>query len=196
MSAISRCVAVAVALSAAGGAAVVAFVTVVDMTGTPAHAAWAQTGQLSVPMVVAAEHAKPFKNAMPWSSAEGKPAFEAGRTDGFYIWHEGNSVTIATTTEAKRSKQFTGRVVVHGGTIGTVGGGNLEKKDRLEMPKPNVLKLKFRTDRGLDQVTFTVNGGDHIEFELGEQLQAARHVFFGSKAEIADRHPLIFDLSK
>lgn len=178
------------------GAAATAIIAVAALPGAIAPASCAETPQLSAPVVIAAEHPRPFKHAMPWSSAAGKPAFEAGRTDGFYIWHDGNSVTIATTTEEKRSKQFTGRVVVHGGTIGTVGGGNLEKKDRLDMPKPNVLKLRFRTDRGLDQVTFTVNGGDHIEFELAEQQQQARHVFFGSKAVIAEHHPLIFDLGK
>jgi hypothetical protein len=87
---------------------------------------------------------------------------------------------------------------VDGGTIGTAGGENLEKNDKIKMPKPHVLEFNLRTNNGTDQVSFTVKGGTHLKLELeeGEMGTGPRHVYYGKDARKSEKHNLIFDLTK
>jgi len=163
----------------------------------PAGTAWAaDPAPAAAPSTKTAKEPQKYKKAIPWSAAVGKPTFQAGRTDGFYVWHDGSQVTIVTTTQTKTNKTFHGRVVVDGGTIGMAGGENLEKNDKIKMPKPHVLEFRLRTDKGADQVSFTVKNGTHLKLDLDEGEIGAKHVYYGKDATQSERPNLIFDLTK
>ena len=145
---------------------------------------------------IAQSKAASVQAAEPWSAAAGKPAFQAGRSDGYYIWHDGTTVTVATTSEEKAEKKFKMEITLQGGTIGNVQGGKLEKNDAFHQPQPNMLILKFHTAEGMDQISFVVQGGSSLMFRAIEEGKKTRHVFYGAKSTQAARDPLVFDLTR
>jgi hypothetical protein len=135
-------------------------------------------------------------HALPWSKAQGRPAIEAGRSVGFFLWHDGDTVNVVTTDESDRGQNFAGKVRVTQGRISNPRGMKLDRPDRFRQVQPNLLDFHFDTHEATDGVRFTVHGGRFIVFNLRYQGHKTEHVFYGKRMIEAERDPLIFDLSR
>jgi len=136
------------------------------------------------------------RQLIPWSLAVGKPEIERGHSVGFYVWHEGNNVFVATTSESDRGLSFSGQIRSRGGTITNPRGIKLEGKDRFRQNAPNVLGFRFDTHEAADGIKFVLNGGTRLALALRLQGSPTQHISVGPKAVETDQDPLVFDLSR
>lgn len=136
------------------------------------------------------------KHAIAWSQAEGKPSFQPGRSVGFYVWHEGNTVYVVTTSESDKGVRFGGKIIAQDGSIADVRGMKDEKVDKIKQPKPNEVAFHFVTHEGTDGVKFTLNGGQRLRLALQQEGHKTEHIFYGARAIEAERDPVVFDLTR
>jgi hypothetical protein len=147
-----------------------------------------------------------MKKAIPWSKAEGKPKdFMPGKSVGFFIWHEGNTVYLITTSESDKGELFTGRIHIIGkdSKITDVTGihlekGNLSEKkgDYFEVEGNKFIKFHFNTAEGVDGIKFKIENGSYLAFFVELEKHKTHHIFIGANETEVDRDPFAFDLSK
>jgi len=160
-------------------------------------------------MTVAAQTTTPpaaKPHPLAWSAAQGKPAtLPVGQAAGFFVWHNGNTVCIATTDQSAAGQTFTGRIVVSNATITNPTGVKLEQGDGFTQPKPIVLLLKFNTHLGVDGIKFTITpvaatGTTPVRHFLRMNLQLAgqptTNIFIGPNSTQATGDPVTFNLDK
>lgn len=141
------------------------------------------------------------QRAIPWSRAAGKPNIAPGRSVGYFIWHEGDTVYLASTSESDAGRAFAGRIQVSGGgRITGAKGIKDEKADHVRTPRPNVVEFRFDTHEHLDGVKFSLRGGKYLTFALRLDGHKTEHIFLGPRAIEAEdagaRGLVVFDLSK
>lgn len=136
------------------------------------------------------------RRTLPWAEAEGRPDFRAGRSVGFYIWHEGNTVTIVDTNESDRGQLFSGTVQVEGGTLFNPRRLHDEHDDRISQPAPSRLSFGFKTARATDGVKFDLSGGRRLVLHLDYLGHATEHIFVGARSVEAEHDPVVFNLER
>src|SRR5205814_1143012 len=105
--------------------------------------------------------------AFAWSGhVEGRPkSFEAGGTDGYYVWADDDGWHLRTTDSSGRFA-YTGTLR----TDGTFAGVSLvkaEADDRVEvLDGGKVLRFQFKTAEGIDGFNVHVDGGTRVGFRL------------------------------
>lgn len=93
-----------------------------------------------------------------------------GRGVGYFIFREGNVVSIVTTNLEKMSRTFWSGVLVEGGTLVNARTLKLERRqDAVRRVAPNHLRFELMAYDGTDGVQYTVNQGTllRIKLELG-----------------------------
>jgi hypothetical protein len=96
---------------------------------------------------------------------EGRPAgFHDGAPEGYWVWHDGASWHLRTTT-AHREHRFQGRVWVGKGEVTDVRPSHLELNDRFRR-KGNAMFFDFRTKGHEDGFDFRIADGECAHFNL------------------------------
>jgi hypothetical protein len=105
--------------------------------------------------------------ALAWPQTfDGKPSqFDPGNIRGYFIWHESDGWKLWTTTKGAEH-QFTGDISTDG-TFADVQGRKLESKDSFKVgPEKHRIKYDFITKGKEDGITFEIDGGDQVSFDL------------------------------
>jgi len=147
-----------------------------------------------------------IKDAIPWSKAEGRPKnLVPGRSVGFFIWHEGNTVYLITTSESDKGELFTGRIRIIGkrAKISDVSGLHLEngnpsekKGDYFEIIGDKEIKFHFNTGEKTDGIKFKIENGKFLVFNLELEKHKTHHIFIGANEIEVNKDPFAFDLLK
>ncbi|MGH2459104.1 MAG: hypothetical protein ACRDIY_09585 [Chloroflexota bacterium] len=120
--------------------------------------------------------------ALAWSGqVEGRPAsFEAGGTDGYYVWHGPDGFHLRTTDSSGVYK-YTGELHTNG-VFTSVDPVRLEKDDQIAVVDGgHTIKYSFVTAEGIDGVDFRIDGGTHLGLWLdrdGRRIDSS-NVFLG-----------------
>lgn len=132
---------------------------------------------------------------------QGQPSnFEAGGTDGYYIWHGFDSTGYhglhLRTTDSQGRFRYTGELRSDG-VFGNVRLVRAESDDHYELDdNGHVLKFSFVTYEGIDGLDFQVDGGLFVRFALdrdGHLIDPAS-IFLGEDAVHPDHNP--FDIRR
>jgi hypothetical protein len=134
--------------------------------------------------------------AVPWSAAAGRPNVRPGTAAGFWIWHEGDTVFLATTSRKKEGLPFGGTITAEGGTITNGKTIALEKEDGVQHPAPNQVTFHFRTHRHMDGIRFNVSGGRSLSFALRLNGAKTERIFVGAGQVQAHGDPVVFDATR
>ena len=126
-------------------------------------------------------------------SPKGEPAgFKAGLSERYAVWYGKNGWHLRTTT-AKTLNAFKGVITVTGGTFASAYSYKLEKSGKLadhwslDMPDKQRLAFNFKTDKGVDGITFKFSpNATKVTFELYvNEAHQPKLVYIGS----AGAHP-------
>lgn len=163
---------------------------------------------LALVLVVSAALAATVPSMLPWSAAKGRPAVKPGSTTGCFVWHDGATVTLLTTTRNPKGLRWTGRIELRGGSIVAPRGLRDEKRDGFRQPKPNVLEFSFDTHTNVDGVRFTLKrdpakdpSGENAPkpflcFGVRLEGEKTQRLFYGPKPTESKLNPMIFDLTQ
>jgi hypothetical protein len=127
--------------------------------------------------------------AFAWGERiEGRPAsFQAGGTDGYYLWHDEAGLHLRTT-DSSGSFTYSGTLSTQG-TFTDVQLVRAEKDDSVQILNGGkVLQFQFVTFQGVDGIDFRVDGGNPVQLQLmqnGNPINPA-NIFLGSMSV----HPL------
>lgn len=148
-----------------------------------ATAMLAMTGAVLVGANVAeAQKGRSWREQLTWSDAAGKPSL---RDDGgaIYIWHDGNTVKIATTSGRDRSATI--RATVEKGSITDVHRVHDERGDTIRWPSSNTVEFSSRTKGGLDEMNFQIRKGRTLIINV-DQGRGHRPIYVGKHEIKAD----------
>jgi hypothetical protein len=141
--------------------------------------------------------APPQGEGFAWSQLEGRPTIAPGRGVGYFIFREGNVVSIITTNLGNRGRRFQASAILEGnGTLNNARSLKLERKqDVARQPSPTHINFQFMTYGATDGVQFTVNGGTRlrIRLELG-QKRPEDVIFLGGAPAAGLGNPVIIEL--
>jgi hypothetical protein len=129
----------------------------------------------------------------------GEPkGFKAGDSERYAVWHNKKGWHLRTTT-AKEEHNFSGKIVVEGGTVETIEPHDLEQKGKLADwwklgPKKHEIAFDFKTDRGIDGINFTVSKDAkviHFNLHIDGKHHAGK-IYIGREGHHPESDP--FDL--
>jgi hypothetical protein len=130
--------------------------------------------------------------ALAWTGhVQGRPsAFQAGGTDGYYVWHDDNGLHLRTT-DSSGVFHYTG--VIHtDGTFVDVNPVKLEADDKIDvLDGGKTIRFDFVTAEGIDGVDFRVDGGNRVRFALrrdGSPIDAS-NIFLGEDSVHPKHNP-------
>ena len=136
----------------------------------------------------------PVSQEFGWSQLAGRPTIAPGRGVAFFIFREGNVVTILTTNLGNQGRRFDAAIELDGGTLTDPRPLRLERRHRdlFRQPAPNRLATHFRTFGATDGVQFAVNGGTQlrIRLDLGG-MRPEGSVFLGGQPVAAWGNPVL-----
>lgn len=134
--------------------------------------------------------------AIGWSQLEGQPTIAPGRGVGYFIFRQGNVVSIVTTNLGNKGRPFQATVTSEGGTLAGARSLKLERKqDSFTQPSPERINFHFTTYGATDGVQFTVNGGERLRIHLGlGKLRPEDCVFLGGAPTAAVGNPVIVQM--
>jgi hypothetical protein len=116
---------------------------------------------------------------------------------GYFIFRQGNVVSIITTNLGNKGRVFKASVVLEGGgTLEDARPLRIERRqDSVRRVAPNDIKFQFTTYGATDGVQFTVNGGTRLRIglDLG-QKRAEDCVFLGGAPTAALGIPVFIEL--
>lgn len=140
-----------------------------------ATAMLAMTGAVVVGANVAEAQRGRWREQLTWADAAGKPSL---RDDGgaIYIWHDGNTVKIATTSA--RNRTATIRATIEKGSITDVHRVHDERGDTIRWPSSNTVEFGSRTGGGLDEMNFQIRKGRTLIINV-DQGRGSRPVYVG-----------------
>lgn len=149
---------------------------------------------------------KPVKKGpIPWSLAAGRPNINVTSAPGFYIWHEGNEVFIASAGDTRQGRTFSGNAQVRGRVITNPRGLNNEKQDKFTQISPNRINFRFETYEATDGVRFRLTDEqvrklkrdrDFLSVSLQIEGRKTGKVYIGQRAIDVNRDPVVFNLNK
>ncbi|MBX7111675.1 MAG: hypothetical protein K1X87_07490 [Dehalococcoidia bacterium] len=147
-----------------------------------------------LPTAAGAE-APPKPNAACWAAPiDGRPAqLQAGGTEGWYIWNDGDGFHLASTKPVPAGKTFTA-VLMTDGKFTDVSRIRLEGADLVHTKlKGHQLIVAFRTHDGIDGVNFHVDGGQRLRFTLreGKHRIAANEIYVGAGGAHPEHNPFV-----
>jgi hypothetical protein len=115
--------------------------------------------------------------------AAGQPALNADTDYGYYIWFDGDHISLRTTDRgaAPGGSLYTGRITVNWGDITGVNVVDQESDD-WAVASGNTLEYHFVTYNGVDGVDFTATGAEDVTFRLyrNGHLIVTDHIFLGA----------------
>jgi len=140
--------------------------------------------------------AEPIGGAIGWSQLAGQPTIAPGRGIGYFIFREGNVVTIMTTNLGNKGRPFQALVTSEGGTLTGARPLKLERKqDAFKQPSPDRINFHFTTYGATDGVQFAVNGGERLRIRLNlGKLRPEDCVFLGGAPTAAVGNPVIVQM--
>ncbi|MDE2126437.1 MAG: hypothetical protein KGJ62_07595 [Armatimonadetes bacterium] len=167
------------------------------LAGAQAGSATPQKGKS--PLLNKAGHKKLAH--LKWSSTDGKPKINPGKQVGYFIWHEGNTVSIVVTDKALKGQYFVGRVRLNNGVITNPIGLKGEDDKRVQVLDTSNIRFRFKTKHAEDGVTFNIApGATQLYVNLDWLGHPTYHVYLGkSKTEPpSERHKgwLAFDIAR
>lgn len=110
-----------------------------------------------------------------WRDAAGRP--HMGDQAGIYIWHEGNTVFIASQSEFKKTTAI--QAVDRNGRIVNVSRIHDERGDTISQPKDNTVIFKSRTYDGRDEMRFDVVNGKVLAVQIRQPNEHQRPIYVG-----------------
>ena len=138
---------------------------------------------------------------LKWSSADGKPNINHGKQVGYFIWHDGNAVSIAVTDKALKGQYFVGRIRLNNGVITNPMGLKNEDDKRVQVLDTSDIRFRFKTKHAEDGVTFDIApGATQLYVNLDWLGHPTYHVYLGKSMKEAPsgRHKgwLAFDIAR
>ena len=130
--------------------------------------------------------------AFAWNGhVDGKPvAFEAGGTDGYYLWHNDDGFHLRTTDSAGVF-EYSG-VLRTNGTFTNLKLVKAEADDRADLlDGGKVIQFRFKTAEGIDGLDVQVVGASRIHVLLdrnGKHVDPA-NIFLGENGVHPDNNP-------
>jgi hypothetical protein len=122
------------------------------------------------------------------STANGQSAMNADKDFGYYIWFDGDHLSLRTTDRGNgpSASEYTGKIVVHGGDVRDVNVVRQESDD-WAVASDDTIDFHFKTYNGVDGVDFRATGAEDVTFHLfrkGEDgrmhLISTDHIFLGA----------------
>jgi hypothetical protein len=139
----------------------------------------------------------PPGSGFAWSQLEGRPTIAPGRGVGYFIFREGNAVSIITTNLGNKGRRFQASAILEGnGSLDNARSLKLERRqDVARQLSPTQINFQFMTYGATDGVQFTVNGGTRlrIRLELG-QKRPEDVIFLGGAPTAGLGNPVIIEL--
>lgn len=132
--------------------------------------------------------------ALAWSGGIwGRPAsFEAGSTDGYYVWQDKDGMHLRTTDSSG--------VYTYSGVLRTRGKFTdvhlvkAERDDHVEVVDGGkAVRFQFKTAEGIDGIDFHVDGGRRLYLRLdqnGKRIDPA-NIFLGEDSAHPDHDPFV-----
>lgn len=132
--------------------------------------------------------------ALAWSGGVwGRPtSFEAGGTDGYYVWQDTDGMHLRTTDSSGVYK-YSG-VIRTRGTFADVHLVKGESDDHVEVVDGGkALRFQFKTAEGIDGIDFHVVGGRRLYLRLDQdgKLIDPANIFLGEDSAHPDHDPFV-----
>ncbi|HLZ08760.1 MAG TPA: hypothetical protein VKT80_09255 [Chloroflexota bacterium] len=131
--------------------------------------------------------------ALAWGERiEGRPAsFEAGSTDGYYLWHDDAGLHLRTT-DSSGSFTYSGTLTTKS-TFTDVQLVLAEKDDSVQILNGGKeIQFQFKTFQGIDGFDFRVVDGSPVELSLMQNgtLIDPSNIFLGQFSVHPDHNPM------
>ena len=162
-----------------------------------------------LPAVAPAAHAQRNRNrranapvtrtrTLAWSSASGMPKIRAGRETGFYVWHDRNTVHIASSDATRGRDIYSGYVEIRGRNAGLDSLRNEynEGGDRFKQSGTHRVNFRFDTKQSKDGFAFNLHDGQTLVFHLNRDGHKTGRIFYGSRQTEAFGDPVVFNLKR
>jgi hypothetical protein len=114
------------------------------------------------------------------SVAAGQPRTDDSSPVGYFVWHNDDGFHLRTHGPGAEHR-FVARLTTNG-TFKDLDKSMLEKDDHLKLSKNgHRLTIRFHTFDGFDGVSFRVDGGEHLTFnlQLDGQKISTDNIFVG-----------------
>jgi hypothetical protein len=133
---------------------------------------------------------------IPWSYASSRPDLPDAERPALYVWHEKNTVYVATIGDDSGPHSWSGSVDINNGRFDTLKNISTDGNDRFSQEGQNRIAFKLQTGKGHDTFKFNLRSGDRLRFDVMLDGQRTDRIYFGGAMAQAHGDPVIFDVNR
>ena len=135
-----------------------------------------------------------------WSYASSRPQLTDGPGEGFYVWHDKNTVHVSVRggNDDRRRREYRGWVEIRGegAKLNTLHDEHTEADDEFRQVTDQRILFTLTAGRQPHGFRFNLRGGEQLVLAAQTDGRRTDRVFFGEAMTDARGNPVSFDLKK
>jgi hypothetical protein len=133
---------------------------------------------------------------IPWSHATGRPDLSDGRGEGFYIWHDRNTVHVWVRGGDRKRREFRGWIEIQNGKIDSLQDEHTERDDEFRQVTERRVLFALEAGEKPHGFRFNIKPGERLTLQLEAEGRRTDRVFLGKTMAESRGNPVTFDLRK